>query len=279
MTAPRTDATAGPARVGRRVLVLAASTHVAALAFSTPYLVAWTAGLDRPGRVGLVLAHGATLLAAGMWSSLADAERGRDPRLGLARDPRWSDLELARRALGPVLIVAVLGSLVALRLHPAVGLGALALLAVARLWTRAPLGTRLVLGPELVAPVLVVLVPAAGLGWLAGAELPPLSALSAAASLAALVLALHLRDRDRDLADGVPTLATRQPRRAAQALGACGAIGGLSGIATLVLPLGAATVTALVGGLGVIAALPLSRGRVPALAAAHALLALSWLAR
>ncbi len=279
MTAARPAAAADLARVGRRLLVTAASTHVAALAFSTPYLLAWTAGLDEPGRVGLTLAHGATLLAAGIWASLGDAERGHDPRLGLAGDPRWTDHDLARTALGPVLIVAVIGSLLALRLHPAVGLGALALLGAARLWTRAPMGTRLVLAPEVVGPVLVILAPAAALAWLAGADVPPVSALSAAACLAALVIAIHLRDRDRDLTEDVPTLATRQPRRAAQALGACGAIGGLSGIATLTLPLGASTVAALVGGLGVMAAVPRSRGRVPALAAAHALLALSWLAR
>ncbi|MFO8074700.1 MAG: hypothetical protein R6T85_01120 [Egibacteraceae bacterium] len=279
MTAPRTDATADLARVVRGALVLAASTRVAALAFSTPYLLAWTAGLDPSGRIGLALAHGATLLAAGVWSSLADAERGHDPRLSLARDPRWVDLDLARVALGPLLIAAVLGSLVALRLHLAIGLGALALLVLARLWTRAPRGARGVVGPEVVGPALVVLAPAAGLRWLAGGDVPVLSVASAAACLAALVLAIHLRDHDRDVAEGVPTLATRRPRRAAQALGACGAVGGLSGIATLMLPLGAATLTGLVGGLGVIAALPLARGRVPALAAAHALLALSWLAR
>lgn len=260
-----------------RVLLVLTTVRTHNLLFSVPYLVVWTRGLDPVGRTGLVLAHACAVLAFGTLSDAIDAGRGLTPRIALIRDPRWSAAPLARVA-GPALaLVAVVAGLLAVRIHPLAPVGVVALVAAAWAGARAPTGWKYLGGPEVGLPVLLLVGPAAALGWLTEASLPWLSVLSGVGCLTALILACHIRDRERDMADDVPTLATRRPRTARGWMWAAGLAGGIAGMALLEHPLDPVERLALVGGLGVLGALTAGRYRVPALAVAHGVLALAWM--
>ena len=260
-----------------RVLLVLTTVRAHSLLFSVPYLVVWTRGFDPIGRTGLLMGHACAVLALGTFSDAVDAGRGLAPRIALVRDPRWHAIPLSRVA-GPVMaLIAVLAGLLAGRIHPLAPVGVLALIGAAWAAARLPVAWKYLTGPELGLPVLLLAAPAGALAWLTDASIPWLSLLSGAGCLAALVLASHLRDRERDMADDVPTLATRRPRTARGWMWVAGLTGAIAGIALLEHPLAPVDRLALLGGLGVLAGLPAGRYRVPVLVVAHALLAVAWM--
>ena len=260
-----------------RVLLVLTTVRAHNLLFSVPYLVVWTHGLDPIGRTGLVIGHACAVLAFGAFSDAIDAGRGLAPRIALVRDPRWNAIPLSRIA-GPVMaLVAVLAGLLAGRIHPLAPVGVLALVGAAWAAARVPAAWKYLIGPELGLPVLLLAAPAGALAWLTDASIPWLSLVSGAGCLAALVLASHLRDRERDMADDVPTLATRRPRTARGWMWVAGLTGAIASMALLEHPLAPVDRLALLGGLGVLSGLLAGRYRVPVLVVAHALLAVAWM--
>lgn len=275
----RSARSAGANDVAWRLLVVLTTARAQNLLFSLPYLLVWTRGLDLLGRVGLVGAHACAMLVFGTRSDAVDAARGLAPRLGLTRQARWTAVPLSRASAPLLTAAALLGGVAAGRIHGLAPVGVAALVGAAWLAAHVPTRWKYLVAPELGLPLLLLVAPATALAWLADASVPWLSVASSAAALGAVVLACHLRDRDRDLADDVPTLATRRPRAATGWLWTAVVVAALAMLAPLEHPLDALERLALLGGLGLAAAVPLGRARVPALVVVHALLALTWLLR
>lgn len=260
---------------GGRAVQILASVRAGALLFSVPYMWAWTAGLAGGQRWSAVAVHAFTLLATSCWITAVDAGRGLLPHLALTTDPSDVDGPLVMRLswiFAGAAAVAALGLIpVSLFAPPAVA----ALLAALWFAARLPTQRRYLGVPEIALPLLVMVLPAVALR-LTTAATPPWSTVTAGAGfLAALVIAAHIRDRATDLRDRVPTLATRHLAAARGWLLFATAAGVFAAVAPLDTPLSSVEwlrgLTASTFGVAVV----IRRRRVPTLAAAHGLWALT----
>ncbi len=266
-------------RRGDVVSGLATTTRLYTLAFSVPYVWLWTAGLAGPQRIGFTGAHAFTLLAFNAWNDAVDTSRGFERRLALNRDPRRTVRPLA----GPATLLLA-------------GLALACSLAAASAWSPAPVAVVLVLAagwagghlptwrkyllvPELAAPALLLALPAWVLSRFTDAGSDVFTAVAGCAFLIALILATHLRDRDADLAEDVPTVATRRPATTGSWFAFAGTVGAVGAVAPLYHPLGVADVLAILGAAGFGLGMLRPAHRVSVLTAAHACYALSLLLR
>lgn len=269
---------APPPRAPRRLPAgpsTAATVDVPALAFSTPYLLLWTAGLEPLGAVGLTLAHAATVLAASAWSALADVADGQRPRLRLVRDGFVPDL--ARQTVTVCLLAALIGGLLAMVVHPLLALLPAAGLAIARGFARLPLSQRSDRLPVLLAPAGILAAPAFVLWWLTDAAPSPWPVWSGVGCLAAVILARDWASREEDETAGVLTLATRAPCSGLRGLRAATVLAALAALAALVYPLSPGETLTLWVALALLATVVLRRWLVGAIFVLHLLLAASWL--
>lgn len=257
-----------------------AVSGVQVLAFSIPYMWLWTAGLDSVARFFTVVAHGIVLLAIGAASAASDRVRGLSPRLMLrpqeagpddaARAGSWTDL---LTLLSIAAIAALLAAPVGWMLPASIA----ALFVIGALWARAPLWIKYLGVGETAAPLAVMGLPAGAI-FLSGGFTPPLSSLIAGASaLSAIVLATHLRDRELDLADDVPTAATRQPETSENWLRTLAFAAGIAVLVGIEVPLDAAEALGVTGAVGFVAATAAGTWRVPAMVGAHMLIGAFWI--
>ncbi|MBL0921088.1 MAG: hypothetical protein IBJ10_03050 [Phycisphaerales bacterium] len=203
-----------------------------ALLFSVPYTLLWARALVNDGRdasaILLVVAHGAALLWGLAWSDKVDVSRSISPRAGALQ--RWT--LLGADPIAPA--VAILGffaitpalALLAVDWRAGAAVGAmlvgLALFATSRRSRKFSMA-------EALLPLIILVAPALVLGegprWSAPEGESPASELFGAAvygatflgavALGLIVLFAALRDRVRDLADGLATTATRAGERGA----------------------------------------------------------------
>lgn len=253
------------------------TSRVYMLLFSLPYVWLWTEGLPSLDRWSAVGAHGLAILAVAMWNDALDAEQGLPPHLGLTRAPEGRNVDLARSLSWPLAGAAVAASLGLLDVSVWLPIAVVAVLCGAWLGVRLPAGRKYLGWPEITAPLMTIVAPAAMLTAVADATAGVSTTVAGAAFLAALVVASHIRDRDTDLRHRVPTLATRNLHAARGWLLMAALIGAVAACASLTIPLNAVEAVRAFGALafGVLASI--RPGRVPLLFIAHGIFALSLL--
>ncbi|QBI21795.1 hypothetical protein ER308_21040 [Egibacter rhizosphaerae] len=261
---------------GARTLRVIATMRPHLWLHSVPYLLVWTPEADVAGRVGLVVAHAAALTAWQLRSDFVDAARGLEPRGGLPRRRRWTDLAVTDRVLPLALGLTIVGGLLAGRLHPLFPLVMGLLAAGAWFLPLRPPARKYFLTPEVVLALGFVGGVAGLLAVAQAGSVPAPTVVANIGALLATIVAAHIRDRGRDLADGVTTIATQGPA-AWTLLWLAGLASVVAGLASLELPLTAGGRVAVAGAGALAVALCLRRGRVPALVLAHGAYALGLL--
>ena len=263
----------------RDTLSVLATTRAHLLVFSLPFLWAWSEGLPLAGRFGLLVAHGGALTGLATANSIDDQERGIEPRLGVTRGWEGCRPELARQLPEFLLLLSVAGlaSLFAAAGDWRVGASVLVLLIGGWGWMRLPLSVKYLVQPELAAPIVALLVPWTVLTIATPVAVPVTSVLAGVAGMATLVLAAHLRDRELDLADDVPTSATRRPELTRRWLKVTGAVASIATLAGLYVPLTLPEGIGLLGALGILVATTRDDARMTLLVPSFALAGLYWL--
>lgn len=254
-----------------------ATLRLLTLGFSLPYVWLWTSSLTPLERWSAMLAHGLGLLAANTWIEVADSDRGLEPHLGPTRDASLIDYQLARLVSWPLAGSSVLASLGLVSLSAFAPVLTIALLASVWLATRLPNDRKYLVGPEIAAPVLLLLAPAAGLTVVADAMPPVIVTAAGACFLSALVIACHIRDRPRDLECQVPTLATRNLPLARGWMLTLAFAGTITACTALTTPLDAVEVARAAGALAFGVSATIKHGRVATLTVAHAFFAVTLL--
>ncbi len=263
----------------RDTLSVLATTRAHLLVFSLPFLWAWSEGLPLAGRFGLLVAHGGALTGLATANSIDDQERGIEPRLGVTRGWEGCQPELARQLPEFLLLLSVAGlaSLFAAAGDWRVGASVLVLLIGGWGWMRLPLSVKYLVQPELAAPIVALLVPWTVLTIATPVAVPVTSVLAGVAGMATLVLAAHLRDRELDLADDVPTSATTRPELTRRWLKVTGTVASIATLAGLYVPLTLPEGIGLLGALGILVATTRDDARMTLLVPSFALAGLYWL--
>lgn len=256
-----------------------AASGVQVLAFSIPYLWLWTDGLDTVARFFAVLAHSTVLLAIGATSVASDQARGITPRLMVR--PQEAGPEDAKRAGSwtDVLNLVAVAAVAALLAAPAGWMlpAAIAVLfVVGLLWAHAPLWIKYFGICETIAPLVVLGLPVGALVLSADTSPALSSVVAAATAFTAIVLATHLRDRTIDLADDVPTAATRQPVSSESWLHTLAFVTAIAVLLNIHVPLEPAELLGIVGAAGFVAATLRRTWRVPSMVTAHLLVGVFW---
>lgn len=248
----------------------AAGLRLPALAFSVPYLFAWSAALALPLRLAATGAHACLVLAVGAWLTAADHEDGLHHRLGVRAPLGESPVALARAAALPLAAAALLLALPLLVVEPF--LPALAGGALAGGWalTHGTTPPQRYDGlPEVGLPLWLLAVPGVALKVLAPPGPSWWSILAGSGFLLALVLALGARDADRDAAAGLMTVPRRFGVQAARMGWFAGLVAVAGALAGIYYPISPLEWVAIIGALGFVVGMALPRRRVLVMAFAH----------
>lgn len=255
---------------GERAWRTALALRLPALAFSVPYLFAWSAGLTVPLRLAATGAHASLALAVGAWLSIADHDHGLHHRLGARVRIHERESAVVRVAALPLAVAAVVLSLPLLAVQPFLpALVGCALAAGYGLSHHVTPRLRYDGLPEVMLPLALLVLPGVALRVLAPEGPSWWSIVAGAGFLLALLLALSERDADRDAAAGIVTVSRRFGTQAQRARWLAGVIAAGSGLAGLYFPITAVGWLAIVGALGFLVGMTLSRRRVLMMSVAH----------
>ncbi len=247
-----------------------------ALAFSVPYLFAWSAGLSLPMHLAVTGAHACVVLAVGAWLTIADYELGVHHHLGARASVGGAESAFARVAALPLAVAAVLLSLPLLLVQPF--LPALVGGALAGGWAvsfRISPQQRYNGLPEVALPLGLLAIPGVGMRVLAPPGPSWWSLTAGAGFLLALLLAVSERDANRDAAAGIVTVSRRWGVQAERTRWLAGLVAAGCGLAGIYFPLGALEWLAILGALGFVIGMTLPQRRVLTMAIAHAVYSLA----
>ena len=260
-----------------RVRQLPVLLRPAMLAFSVPYLWTWTAGLPGGARIGATAAHGLVVALAGVLIEARDADEGVPGHLRVVGHGERPDATVARLLRLPLTAAALVASLPLLSISALLPAGVAAAVAALWAWMLLPPTRRYHVIPEVVAPLVGLVLPALLLAVVADTIVAWEVVVAGACFLAALLLAMHIRDRRRDLSYAVPTSATRNLPLARGWMLTLAFAGTIAGIASLEIPVSGTDVLRAAGSLGFGVASTIAWHRSVTLAIAHGLFALSLL--